>query len=76
MCVSYPWTRTQDVHLSPSRLQACFDLLVADLQLMYRECRLVHCDLSEYNVLYHDGSPWIIDVGQVWHVRSLCRRAV
>ncbi len=27
-------------------------------------CRLVHADLSEYNVLYHNGEPHIIDVGQ------------
>lgn len=31
---------------------------------MYRRCKLVHADLSEYNVLYHDGHLVIIDVSQ------------
>jgi RIO kinase 1 len=25
---------------------------------------LVHGDFSEYNILWYDGEPWIIDVGQ------------
>src|SRR5258708_38495994 len=31
---------------------------------MYQQCRLVHADLSEYNVLYHDSKLYIIDVSQ------------
>ena len=31
---------------------------------MYHECRLVHADLSEYNILYHDSHLYIIDVSQ------------
>lgn len=31
---------------------------------MYQKCRLVHADLSEYNVLYHQKRLWIIDVSQ------------
>ena len=27
-------------------------------------CDLVHADLSEYNILWKDNIPWIIDVGQ------------
>jgi RIO kinase 1 len=32
--------------------------------LQSQECRLVHADFSEYNILYHDGSAHIIDVSQ------------
>lgn len=31
---------------------------------MYRSCKLVHADLSEYNVLYHQNKLFIIDVSQ------------
>jgi RIO kinase 3 len=59
-----PAPKLKDVRLSQSKLRACYDNLVRDLCTMYQECRLVHCDLSEYNILYHQGFPWIIDVGQ------------
>ncbi|KAH7066524.1 RIO1 family-domain-containing protein [Paraphoma chrysanthemicola] len=44
------------------------------MRVMYQTCRLVHADLSEYNVLYHEGKQWIIDVSQAVehdHPRSL-----
>lgn len=31
---------------------------------MYQKAGLVHGDLSEYNILLHDGRPFLIDVGQ------------
>jgi len=31
---------------------------------MYQKCRLVHADLSEYNILWHDNRAWFIDVSQ------------
>jgi RIO kinase 3 len=29
---------------------------------MYQKCKLVHADLSEYNMLWHDNRVWFIDV--------------
>lgn len=31
---------------------------------MFHTCKLVHADLSEYNILYHDNKLYIIDVSQ------------
>ena len=31
---------------------------------MFHVCKLVHADLSEYNILYHEDHLWIIDVSQ------------
>jgi RIO kinase 3 len=34
------------------------------MKKMYTKCRLIHADLSEYNMLWHDGSIYFIDVSQ------------
>ncbi|XP_028424811.1 serine/threonine-protein kinase RIO3-like [Perca flavescens] len=34
------------------------------MQQLYQECNLVHADLSEYNMLWHKGKVWLIDVSQ------------
>ena len=31
---------------------------------MFHECKLVHGDLSEFNLLYHEGQAYFIDVSQ------------
>ncbi|KIY45582.1 RIO1-domain-containing protein [Fistulina hepatica ATCC 64428] len=45
----------------------CTDLyieLVCIVRRMYHECKLVHADLSEYNIIYHEEHLFIIDVSQ------------
>ena len=38
--------------------------LVRDMRTLYRVCKLVHADLSEFNTLVLDGRLYIIDVSQ------------
>ncbi|KAH6654145.1 serine/threonine-protein kinase RIO1 [Truncatella angustata] len=48
--------------------------LMGIMRRMYQVCKLVHADLSEYNILYHDQKLYIIDVSQSVehdHPRSL-----
>ncbi|PKY01726.1 serine/threonine-protein kinase RIO1 [Aspergillus campestris IBT 28561] len=48
--------------------------LLGYMRVLYQTCRLVHADLSEYNMLYHKGKLYIIDVSQSVehdHPRSL-----
>ncbi|MCD6299540.1 MAG: serine protein kinase RIO, partial [Thermoplasmata archaeon] len=40
-----------------------FREVVDSISVMYKKAGLVHADLSEYNILFHEG-PVIIDVGQ------------
>lgn len=45
-----------------------FDKVYSDIiiimRTMFRQCRLVHADFSEYNLLYHDNKIYVIDVAQ------------
>jgi RIO kinase 1 len=48
--------------------------LLSYMRIMYQTCRLVHADLSEYNLLYHQNKLIMIDVSQSVehdHPRSL-----
>jgi len=38
--------------------------IIGFMKKMFRKAELVHGDLSEYNILWHEEKPWIIDCGQ------------
>ncbi|KAF8505133.1 RIO1-domain-containing protein [Hysterangium stoloniferum] len=38
--------------------------LLLTVRKIFHQCKLVHADLSEYNILYHESQLYIIDVGQ------------
>eukprot|EP00730_Choanoeca_flexa_P017058 TRINITY_DN8165_c0_g1_i1.p1 TRINITY_DN8165_c0_g1~~TRINITY_DN8165_c0_g1_i1.p1 ORF type:complete len:702 (+),score=202.80 TRINITY_DN8165_c0_g1_i1:85-2190(+) len=50
--------------LSARKVDKCFATVLDGMRVMYNDCKLVHGDLSEYNLLYHEDQPWFIDVGQ------------
>lgn len=60
----WPAPKLKDVDLSSSKARELYRDCVILIWTMYRQCRLVHADLSEFNILYHDGKLVIIDVSQ------------
>lgn len=50
--------------LSHSKRSSAYSQVVLIMRRMYQVCRLVHADMSEYNLLWHDGKVYIIDVSQ------------
>ncbi|KAF9013258.1 RIO1 family-domain-containing protein [Cyathus striatus] len=56
--------RLKDAELDSASLASLYAELVLTVWTMFHQCKLVHADLSEYNILYHEGHLWIIDVSQ------------
>ncbi|XP_023696974.2 serine/threonine-protein kinase RIO1 [Paramormyrops kingsleyae] len=50
--------------LSESKARELYLQVIQNMRKMYQEARLVHADLSEFNMLYHNGDAYIIDVSQ------------
>lgn len=44
----------QDADLSPGRMRMAYTEMVMIIRKLYQDCRLVHGDLSEYNILFHE----------------------
>ncbi|KAL6501302.1 hypothetical protein OROHE_024949 [Orobanche hederae] len=56
--------RLKDAALSLDKLRQCYREMVIIMRALYQKCKLVHGDLSEYNILYYVGQLYIIDVSQ------------
>ncbi|TXT15984.1 hypothetical protein VHUM_00487 [Vanrija humicola] len=56
--------RLKDAEISNSKLPRLYGELLVAMRRMFHHCHLVHADLSEYNILYHAGHVYIIDVSQ------------
>ena len=56
--------RLKDAQLPSAECAGLYQQLVLVVRTMFQTCKLVHADLSEYNIIYHQGNLWIIDVSQ------------
>ncbi|XP_048385047.1 serine/threonine-protein kinase RIO1 isoform X2 [Stegostoma tigrinum] len=54
----------KNAHLSESKARELYLSVIQYMRRMYKDARLVHADLSEFNLLYHNGGVYIIDVSQ------------
>lgn len=59
-----PAPKLKDVMLSSEDMKNAYYQVLHVMQQLYQECNLVHADLSEYNMLWHEGKVWLIDVSQ------------
>ncbi|KAI5362457.1 Putative serine/threonine-protein kinase Rio1 [Septoria linicola] len=78
----YPAPRLRDVEFDDTRTPeeiaqkwtTIYVELLSYMRMLYQVCRLVHADLSEYNLLYFKDTLYVIDVSQSVehdHPRSL-----
>lgn len=61
-----PMPQLKDVELTPEEALHMFNRIVEYMNLLYQRAKLVHADLSEYNILVDMDTmePVIIDMGQ------------
>ena len=60
----WPAPRLKDVQLSEGKARELYLECIYMIRDMYAKARLVHADLSEYNILYDGGHLCLIDVSQ------------
>ncbi len=60
---SIPAPKLKDIK-NPKDVDILFDEILKFVKDLYQNARLVHGDLSEFNILYHNQKPVIIDISQ------------
>ena len=59
-----PAPTLKDAKLSEEQLSKAWKQTVEMMIRLFRDCDLIHADLSEYNLLWHENKVWCIDVSQ------------
>ncbi|XP_076456983.1 serine/threonine-protein kinase RIO3-like [Babylonia areolata] len=59
-----PAPKLHDIKLSVPDEQDAYEQTVEIMKMLHSKCSLVHADLSAYNLLWHDGTVYVIDVSQ------------
>lgn len=54
----------KNLMFSPELVEKVWNQTVSLMVKLYRECDLIHADLSEYNLMWHENKLWCIDVSQ------------
>lgn len=60
----WPSPKLKDVEISQSTARSLYRDCIMMMWKMFNICKLVHADLSEFNLLFHEGNVVIIDVSQ------------
>ena len=61
----WPAPLLKDVELPEEKWRELYPQCVRMMRVMFQHAKLVHADLSEFNMLYHEGKIFFIDVSQV-----------
>lgn len=59
-----PAPQLKEAKLDERQLRESYEQIVDIMERMYQKCELIHGDLSEYNLLWHNEQVYVIDVSQ------------
>lgn len=65
-----PAPQLKDAHLTKDEFEACYEELVFQIKKLYSDAKIVHADLSEFNILYFNKKPVLIDFSQATSVKD------
>ncbi|XP_033737507.1 serine/threonine-protein kinase RIO1-like [Pecten maximus] len=60
----WPAPLLKDCDISDSKARELYLQCIHMVRTLYHTCKLIHADLSEFNMLYHEGNVYVIDVSQ------------
>ena len=60
----WPSPRLKDANLGEKHMREAYVQTILIMRHLYQKCKLVHGDLSEYNLLWHKSKIYVIDVSQ------------
>jgi RIO kinase 1 len=60
----WPSPRLKDAALGSKHMREAYVQTILIMRHLYQRCKLVHGDLSEYNLLWHNSQIFVIDVSQ------------
>ena len=64
--------RLKDATLTDAQTAVAYAQVARNMWTLHNVCRLVHADLSEFNILYWEGRCIIIDVSQSIETSACC----
>jgi len=65
----WPAPQLKDAEIGPTQAVKCYAQIIRYVRVLYQEAKLVHADLSEYNILYFAKKCWFIDFGQAVEIQ-------
>ena len=54
---------------APENPEAFYEMLISNLRKLYHDAKLIHADLSQFNILNHDEKPVLIDFSHAVDLR-------
>lgn len=59
-----PAPKLLNAQLDQTQLKSAYEQCIQLMKDLYQKCNLVHADLNQFNLLWHENQVWVVDVSQ------------